>query len=313
MTEDQIEPAIPKKLVVLTNIIVLFLAAGAVVLSYLRIFPFYDPPGLYRPLPGDILFDFVWVYIFSFVAGLVTYVAAPSLSILFWKAHRFLTAGHYKYYVQALDPKATKRSQGRRLIVPAFVALGLATAVSNIRSVARYIFVYESFGNLDESAGVIEVGLPIFFILILIASGVTLLFVPLWLLEDSGAICKKEISGRRITADIEGVGNWYLAPLKGFAGITTILAYLLVAIGTIEWYQTITLPESFPVIILLVPVISIVGAPFLAIAPISVVHACYERSLRRNMKALETKFAGVGLTKVVVELSMPQDTTYEQS
>ncbi len=311
MTKSQIEPAIPRKLIVLTNIVVLFLAAGAVVLSYMEIFPFYDPPGLYRPLPGDILVDFIWVYLISIIVGVIAYVGAPSLSILFWKAHRFLTAGNYRYYVQAPDPTATKRSQGRRLIVPAFVALGLATAISNIRSVARYIFVYESFGNLDESAGVIEVGLPIFFILILIAGAVTLLFVPLWLLEDSGAICKKEISGRRMTADIEGVGNWYLAPLKGFAGITTILAYLLVAAGTIEWVQTVVLPPGWE-LVLAVPVIAVVGAPFLAIAPISVVHAFYELSLRRNMKALEAKFVRAGLSKVVVELSMPQDTTYEQ-
>ncbi|MHA2379416.1 MAG: hypothetical protein ACXADS_09060 [Candidatus Thorarchaeota archaeon] len=309
MTENQIEPAISRKLVIAINSIVLVVSALAIALSYIRIFPFYDPPGLYRFLPGDILIDFIWVYILTFICGVLAYVAAPFLSAVFWKGHRFLTAGHYKYHVQVFDAEAKQRSRARRLILPAFVALGLATAIANIRQVANLIFVSESFGHLDESAPALEIGLPIFFILILIASFVTLLFVPLWLLEDTGVICEREAVGRRVTADIEGVGNWYLALLKGFAGITTVIAYLFIAVETIEWYYTISVPESFPWIILIVPVVAIVGSPFLAIAPISVVHVCYELSLRRNKERLEQKLARAGLTKVVIDLSRSSESS----
>ncbi|MFX1264833.1 MAG: hypothetical protein ACFFH0_05605 [Promethearchaeota archaeon] len=306
MTQNQIEPAISRKLVIAINSVVLVVSALAVALSYMRIFPFYDPPGLYRLLPGDILIDLIWVYILTFICGVVAYIAAPLLSSLFWKGHRLLTAGHYHYHVQVFGTDATKRSRARRLILPAFVALGLATAIANIRQVANLIFVHESFAHLDESAPAIEVGLPIFFILILIASFVTLLFVPLWLLEDTGVICERKATGRRVTADIEGVGNWYLALLKGFAGITTVIAYLLISVETIEWYYTISVPETFPWIILMVPVVAIIGAPFLAMAPISVVHVCYEISLRRNKERLEEKLSRAGLARVAIDLSRSQ-------
>ncbi|MFW9944919.1 MAG: hypothetical protein ACFFB7_07970 [Candidatus Sifarchaeia archaeon] len=305
MTENQIKSAISRKLVIAINSVVLVVSALAVVLSYMRIFPFYDPPGLYRLLPGDILIDLIWVYVLTFVCGAFAYFAAPFLSALFWKGHRLLTAGHYKYHVQVFGAEATRRSRTRRLILPAFVALGLATAIANIRQVANLIFVNESFTHLDESARALEVGLPIFFILILIASFVTLLFVPLWLLEDTGVICEREATGRRVTADIEGVGNWYLALLKGFAGITTVIAYLLISVETIEWYYTISVPETFPWIILMVPVVAIIGAPFLAMAPISVVHVCYELALRRNKERLEQKLDRAGLSRVVIDLSRP--------
>ncbi len=303
MTENQIEPAISRKLIIAVNSVVLVVSALAVALSYMRIFPFYDPQGLYRLLPGDILIDLIWVYVLTLICGLVAYFAAPFLSSLFWRGHGILTAGHYEYHVQIFGAEATKRSRTRRLILPAFVALGLATAIANIRQVANLIFVNESLGHLDESAPALEVGLPIFFILILIASFVTLLFVPLWLLEDAGVICERKVIGRRVTADIEGVGNWYLALLKGFAGITTVIAYLLISVETIEWYYTISVPETFPWIILMVPVVAIIGAPFLAMAPISVVHVCYELALRRNKEGLERKLERAGISRVVTDLS----------
>lgn len=305
MTENQIEPAISKKFVIAINSFVLVVSATAIAFSYMQIFPFYDPPGLYRFLPGDILIDFIWVYVLTLICGVFAYVAAPFLSAIFWKGHRFLTAGHYKYHVQVFDAGATQRSKVRRLILPAFVALGLAAAIANIRQVANLIFVNESFANLDESAPALEVGIPIFFILILIASFVTLLFVPLWLLEDAGVICERETVGKHVTADIEGVGNWYIALLKGFAGITTVIAYLLIAVSTIEWYYTISVPNLITLISLIVPVVAIIGAPFLAMAPISVVHFCYELSLRRNKERLEQKLERAGLSKVVIDLSRP--------
>jgi len=307
LTEAQIESAVSKKFLIAINSIVLVVSASAIVFSYAHLFPFYDPPGLYRLLPGDILTDFIWVYVLTLICGALAYVAAPFLSTIFWKGHRLLTAGHYNYHIQLFDARATRRSKVRRLFLPAFVALGLAAAIANIRQVANLIFVNESFANLDESAPALEVGVPILFILILIASFVTLLFVPLWLLEDTGVICERETVGRRVTADIEGVGNWYVALLKGFAGITTVITYLLIAASTIEWYYTVNVPNLFTLIVLIVPVVAIIGAPFLAMAPISVVHFCYEISLRRNKERLDAKLGGAGLARVAIDLSQTSE------
>ncbi|MFX1537095.1 MAG: hypothetical protein ACFFDI_23020, partial [Promethearchaeota archaeon] len=189
-----------------------------------------------------------------------------------------------------------------RLFVPAFVALGISSSLINIPPVIDFIIVTETF-FINMGLPVIT-GLSIFFILLIFASFVMIVITPIWLLEDAGIICERRTTGKRITSDIEGVGNWYLALLKGFAGITTILAYFFMSIQVIEWYQIEYQFVEFEayVLFLLIPVIVVLLSPLIAIAPISGIHIFYEFSLKRNVSLLQAKMINRGLKKVEISL-----------
>ncbi len=280
---------IPWKSVLLLNVIVFISASMAVVFSYVSVFPFSSPLGIYRLLPGDILFDFTWLYIFSIVTGLIVYFTTPYLSVLLWKVHRLLTRGRYRYSMEVYGAEAGHEGSIRWLIVPAFASLGLTSAIVSNSSLRDLLFVTESFDDLAPSAMAIAEIMPLFFILLLAASFVGLLFAPAWLMEDAGVIYERDTSGKRLTPDVQGVGRYYLAMLKGFAGLSTIVTYILVSMQTLWWFQTLPGTIEVPLLFFVLPVVVVFIAPLLAMAPISIPFVLYQLALVKNVGVLKEK------------------------
>ncbi|MGY5880581.1 MAG: hypothetical protein RTV31_10030, partial [Candidatus Thorarchaeota archaeon] len=68
------------KAVMLIQFFVITIIITTVVFTYLGAFPFDSDLGIYRILPGDILIDFIWLYVFSIILGLALYFISPMLS-----------------------------------------------------------------------------------------------------------------------------------------------------------------------------------------------------------------------------------------
>jgi len=218
----------------------------------------------------------------------VVYIITPWVSILFWKGHKLLTRGNATYRIQESNMQVTESMQFRRLLLPAFIALGLSSALVNIENFANLIFVGEGFVDLAPEAQSITYSMSIFFILLLIASIIMILITPIWLLQDGGILSERKSKGRS-PSEIESVGSWYMKLLKGFASISTIIGYLMVSIQTVAWYQFVLTspPEGgFPIFIFLVPVFAMIMAPLLALGPISIAQISYEKSLKKNVRKL---------------------------
>ena len=187
---------IPKKLVIVANIIALVSAGLAVVVTYLGIFPFQSPLGLYPILPGDILIDFIWIWGFAIVFGLIVYLISPSLANLFLGLHRILTGGSYDYHIQKRESGEHQPLHSRRLLTPALVCLGLSFSITKIPDVANALFVMDSFDHMPTPvADSLIASMPLFFVLLLLASFISILFAPVWFLEDVGIICEKKSTG----------------------------------------------------------------------------------------------------------------------
>jgi hypothetical protein len=148
---DALAPSIPWRFVVPLHIVAIISMALTVVFSYAEVFPFTSPLGLYRLLPGDVLVDFVWLYVISLAIGIVVYLTLRYLSLLQWKLHRLITGRNCNYHMQALDPRAGHASYVRRLIIPAFVSLGLASTLASNSSIADLLFVTESFDTVARN------------------------------------------------------------------------------------------------------------------------------------------------------------------
>jgi hypothetical protein len=298
------------KIVLAIQILVLVTIAVTVIFTNLGVFPFDSNLGIYRILPGGILLDFIWLYVFSFIIGAIVYFATPALSSFLWNLHRFLTRGNYNYYVQDFKDQGIASPQSRRMLLPAFVALGISYSISNIRSLANLIFVSESFGSLAPEAQTIIISMSLLFILLLLSCFITVLFAPMWLMQDNGLVSELKIKPR-VTTDIGGVGNYYLKMMKGFAGVSTLVAYLFTIYQTIEWYQFVLSsppPGGFTMLIFLIPVMAVVISPILALGPISVVYVLYEESLVKNMASLKDRIGRAGLDTVTIDLISHQET-----
>ncbi len=286
---------------VILNIITLLTIIAGTVFSYQHVFPFYDPQGVYPFLPGDILIDLIWLYVICLIVGAIVYFATPTMAILFLKLHRVFKGG-YRYHLQEKET-SQEGSTIRRLVVPSLTSLGIAVSLAG-SSIATSLFVYANFDNLESPQPAIEATFPIFFILLLVASVILLLFVPIWLLGDVGVICEKEYPDVRSTVNIEGVGDYYLKLLKGFAGVSTVITYGLLIIQMFDWYGSLMNFEDipFPIAILFIPVIIAMLGPVIVMGPLSLVQGLYEVSLTKNSGKLEEVLQEQGFERIKVEI-----------
>ena len=275
------------KPVILIQVFVVTIISITVVFTYLGAFPFDSDLGIYRVLPGDILIDFIWLYVFSIILGLALYFISPMLSSFMLKIHRTFIGRNSRYYSQDIVPNITIGAQIRRLLLPAFTTLGISYSIVNMDSIVNVILVTESFTGTDINvqAQSISNGLSLLFMLLLMVNFIMILFVPIWTLQDAGLVRESE-QKPGVISETEGVGNWYLKLVKGFAGISTLVAYIFTILHTIDWYQyLIEHPpeEGFSFLVFLVPVAAILAAPILALGPISIVYLFYQKSIERNL------------------------------
>jgi hypothetical protein len=292
---------IPWKFTLALNILALVSITLAVFFTYRGAFPFQSPLGIYRILPGDILLDLVWTYVLAFAVGIIVYLITPLMARLSWHIHRAAKGRSHRYYIQRRSGEPGMSPQ-KRLLTPAFVALGLSFSLSG-PATQSLIFVTENFASLREQDAAIVSAMPVLFIAILVSSFVLLIFTPVWLLDDVGLISEKKIKGSRVTADIEGVGQFFMKYLRGFAGISTIIGYLLLAVQMVNWYQfMLTQTElMYPLFVYFIPVTVVFAAPLIAMAPISVVDIFYELSVRRNAGSVLRSMERSGISVVTVE------------
>lgn len=304
MTKDLLSRTInlPKRLIIFTNLIAIIASTSAVILTYLDIFPFQSSLGLYRILPGDILIDFIWVWCLAAISGIIIYAVSPYLARFFIGLHRVFTGGAYDYHIQVRESNDIQSSSTRRLILPAFVSLGFSFTLTNSSDVMNSLFVVENFDSLPEGvAGSLLVSMPMFFILLLLVGLITILFAPAWLLEDNYIICEKKNKGS--TTEIEGIGNWYLTLMKGFAGISTIIVYVFISIDMITWFQLLpTYTVEVPIWLFLIPVFVVVVSPLIALAPISFAYAFYAVAYTRNSRNLKKHLTKMEIDRVSVEV-----------
>jgi hypothetical protein len=275
------------KPVILIQVFVVTIIIITVVFTYLGAFPFDSDLGIYRVLPGDILIDFIWLYVFSIILGLALYFISPMLSSFMLRIHRTFIGRNSRYYSQDIVPNVAIGAQIRRLLLPAFTTLGISYSIVNMDSIVNVILVTESFTGTDINvqAQSISIGLSLLFMLLLMVNFIMILFVPIWTLQDAGLVRESE-QKTGVISETEGVGNWYLKLVKGFAGISTLVAYIFTILQTIDWYQyLIEHPpeEGFSFLVFLVPVAAILAAPLLALGPISVVYLFYKKSIERNL------------------------------
>ncbi|NHJ13513.1 MAG: hypothetical protein EAX95_07535 [Candidatus Thorarchaeota archaeon] len=264
---------------ILAQVIMATVILLTIALTAAGIFPFDNVLGIYRELPGNIVLDFVWVYAISLLIGLLVYMVGGKMSWLFIRIHGRLTGRGYLYRFSAEPP--LQGSEIRRLLVPAFVSLGLSIYLGNVTEIANTVFVVESFDSLEPySAMIMTEAMSMFFIMLLVSCFVGILFGPIWILENSGVIHERIVDGQ--VTETGETGRWYSSRLAGFASISAILAYVIIASKTILWFQVLPGMIDYPLVFYTIPLIVTVFAPLFALGPISLSYFLFEKSVTRH-------------------------------
>ncbi len=143
----------------------------------------------------------------------------PIVTIGMVRIHKIIKMKKYDYFIIPIEKKL---SGGRILLRAAFPGL-LAVNIAIYMSLSgglNHLFYYDG-ADPQNIAIVIEyisiiLGMPI----------ASLIIIPIWMLQSSGLMSTKSVESynRPVTPDIESVGQFYSKMLKGYVGISTIIA-----------------------------------------------------------------------------------------
>ncbi|MEE9378235.1 MAG: hypothetical protein V3V33_09380 [Candidatus Lokiarchaeia archaeon] len=170
----------------------------------------------------------ILIYPFSAIIGaLIGYVLAP----LFLFVYKKLIGRKLLYGIQD-RPNPEKFSGTLKGFFPALMAANFS--LSLIFSPTIMDFPLFS-GFYTEWQGIIL----LFFILGGITIGVAIiLFSAVWTIMDAGIVStnKEKVENKRDPVELRSVGGWYLAFLKGYAGISVLIGLYTFLINLIDTY-----------------------------------------------------------------------------
>ncbi|MFX0039158.1 MAG: hypothetical protein ACFE9C_13990 [Candidatus Hodarchaeota archaeon] len=206
---------------------ILFFIIYLILFGILSGFYFYlNTPSLTPLLPdinkgGQLGIMFFIVYPLVTIAGAV--VGGYSLAPLYLVLHKKIIGRKMTYGIQE-KPSSTKFHKTLQGFFPTLIALNFALMLGPLPLVYRSIISSMYWGAPGENVFAAILTLLMFFL------GISaFIFSPIWFLLDGGIIYtnKEKVENKDKPIEIRAVGGWYLFIMKGYAGISVIIEYVL--------------------------------------------------------------------------------------
>ena len=180
----------------------------------------------------SLIFDTVYLYLLSPIIMMI-FIQCFSviLSIGFYKLHISAKLKKYDYFIFK-DIEKEKESHFLVIIRRAFTLglLSLSVGLFLSEILTENILVSSDIaGTITPIQKVTHAGLFILPFLILILG-------PIWLLRDSGIMCKRSIVNKqkRQLPDIEGIYNYFESNITGYVGIGAIISLVVLLFASIK-------------------------------------------------------------------------------
>jgi hypothetical protein len=240
-------------------------------------------------LPGMIYTDVIFLYLFPVIGFTLFYLLCPVVIFVLLAIHKLVKRGA-RYGIDQIGKKMKGLDLFNRTLLVNFFSFSIAS-----------LLVQLGYGDLFRG-GMVEPDKPIyafhqaeatFLGTFLFTSIGMLLFIPLWLMEDSGLVMYRVYPGFRKTPDIEGTHGMYLNILKGYSGISTLLS---LAIYT---YNTIVLIDDWRNPAVLTPAI-LIGLPFIITGLFSIPLVLYEKLLPKMTSKLVPVLEKLGFKPIKI-------------
>jgi len=183
--------------------------------------------GFIKFLPDSMGFEMGYVFWMSAIAGIIGilfigYLLAP----LFLLAYKYTVGIRMTFGIQE-RPESKKLKIHFKALYPALMALHIALIFATDEGIQN-LLLNPSYVGASQN----QVFIPIATAAVLIpfTFGVAMgIFSPIWFLLESGIVFtnKDKVKDMRDPIEVRSVGGWYHYLLKGYAGISVILSYIL--------------------------------------------------------------------------------------
>lgn len=247
------------------SIVSIFLLIITTFLSFLPLIYADDSTDLIPIIPGGLVSDVLVSILIPFFFMLILLFLGPIIVQILVRIHKLMKFNKYEYFIIPTDKVLSGKRILLRAIFPGLLAINIAI----------YISLYGDLNPLFHHTGADPQNLPIVIEYIAIIIGIPaacVIMLPIWMLESSGLMCSRQVElyNRPVTPDIESVAQFYIKMLKGYVGISTIIAYGLI----LYRFYTISSDTSTILIVFIDPIVII-----LILVPISLLVEMRSRKL----------------------------------
>ena len=228
----------------------IFLLIVVIILNFLPLMIGTPEEDLIPIIPGGTFSDLVLSLLIPFLFMIIMLFLGPIVTIGMVRMHKIIKMKKYDYFVIPLEKKISGKRILLRAAFPGLLAVNIAIYMS-LSGGLNHLFIYNG-ADPEKIAVVIEyisiiLGIPV----------ACLIIIPLWMLQSSGLMSSKRIESynRPVTPDIESVGQFYTKMLKGYVGISTIVAYSMILyriFTTTSDSSTILIVFIDPIVIILI-------------------------------------------------------------
>jgi len=200
-----------------------FLSYGVILIYFIIVTIGSNPYGVTSVIPGGLTVDLVVLFFAPITIQIITVFIAMGITPLFIHIAKIMKLGKYPMGVKKLERKYTLIEFVSRGFYATLLAIALSLAVNNILFDSGFEFIDGSLAFSNAALSLVLTPISI------------LIIFPAWFLEDSGIIFMKRenldelTQGKLLTnsLDVRGVGCYFISIIKGFAGITTPILYIL--------------------------------------------------------------------------------------
>ncbi len=236
--------------------------------------PCGSPPALC--IPG-LFTDIPILYLIPIIVVLVIYALGPYLLVIYLQLHKLSTKISTKTEYGIVEPgtKVGSLKLFRRALTVSLFAFSICALIVQAGYGAYFRGGYNEDLILHKAEALF---LGTFFI-----SGIVLIiFIPIWLLEDTGIVGYKHDKSKRHPPKIEGISSLYSSILEGYAGISTIFILISYIFGTLAVLSPGSAAILTPIILIFLPFI-ITG---LFAIPLMIYEALLPKATKRIHKKL---------------------------
>ncbi len=203
----------------------IFLLIVVVILNFLPLIRNVSTDDLIPIIPGGMFSDVIICLLLPFLFMVIMLFLGPIMTTSMVRMHKIIKLKKYDYFIIPIEKKISGKRILLRAVFPGLLAVNVAIYMSFSNTINQ--FFYYNGGEAQNIAVIIEymsilLGIPV----------ASLIILPIWMLQYSGLMSSKRIESynRPVTPDIESVGQFYTKMLKGYVGISTIIAYSLILI-----------------------------------------------------------------------------------
>lgn len=208
-------------------------------------------------LPNSMGLQIGYIFWMSALAGIVGilfigYLLAP----IFLFAYKYTVGIRMTFGIQE-RPESKNLKIPFKALYPALMALHIALIFSTNQSIQDLLLNASYVSNSNNQA---FIPMATAGALIPLTFGIAMgIFSPIWFLLESGIVFtnKNKVRGMRDPVEVRSVGGWYHYLLKGYAGISVIVSYILFIANVVEegqYNHGVILMVLLPVLMILMAI-----------------------------------------------------------